>query len=112
MPGLLRDRYFEYLPDQAWDLVTGEVVSAGSARDEEGDVRSPEGALSELLEHGVEGTPRWVVTTARPTDWLTETRAIAAEARHRGYVAVSVDVLLRARLLLGGELQTRAMVLI
>ena len=112
MAGLLRDRYFEYAPDQAWDLMTGAAVSSLAALEPEGASPSAPGALVELLEHGVEGAPRWVVADASASEWPMQARAAAFEARQRGYVAIGVNVFLRMRLLLVDHLRTRAIVLV
>src|SRR6185503_12280639 len=95
MAALLRDRYFEYLPDRAWDLVTGESVQHGAVPDDDRAAGHPSGALAELLEHGIDGTPRWVTATTT-ANWSRQVRLIAAEARRRGYVAIAADVFLRA----------------
>ena len=113
MAGLLRDRYFEYAPDRAWDLVTGEAVSPiGETQDDDGESRPAFEPLIELLDHGREGWPRWFALDATPQQWRLRARLAAAAARRRGYVAIAVDVFLRMRTLLADELRTRAMVLI
>ncbi len=112
MPGLLRDRYFEYAPNRAWDLVTGETVSA---QIEEGQLHASDpasGPLIELLDHGVDGMPRWIVSGAGGVEWRKEARRAANEARHRGYVPIAVEIFLRTRLLLTEHLRTRALLLI
>jgi DNA-binding NtrC family response regulator/tetratricopeptide (TPR) repeat protein len=110
MPRLLRDRYYEYAPNRAWDLVTGDVMSP-SAEESAGEVSSPASqALIELLENGTEGAPRWIVTATG--DWRTYLRATAGEARRRGYVPMGVEIFFRTRALLASELATRAIVLI
>ena len=112
MSGLLRDRYFEYAPDRAWDLVTGATVSSLVAQEEERSSGPAAAPLIELLDHGVEGVPRWVISEARAANWPAQVRLIASEARRRGYVPIGVSVFLRVRLLLAEELRTRAIVLI
>ena len=112
MPGLLRDRYFEYAPNRAWDLVTGETVSA---QIDEGHPHASDpvsGPLIELLDHGVDGMPRWIVSDAGAVAWHMEARSVANEARHRGYVPIAVDIFLRTRPLLTEHLRTRALFLI
>src|SRR5688572_11606830 len=112
MSGLLRDRYFEYAPNRAWDLVTGETVSA---QIEEGQPRASEpasGPLIELLDHGEDGMPRWIVSDAGGVEWRKETHRAARKARHRGYVPIAVEIFLRPRLLLTEHLRTRALLLI
>ncbi|HET9193959.1 MAG TPA: sigma 54-interacting transcriptional regulator [Vicinamibacterales bacterium] len=112
MPGLLRDRYFEYAPNRAWDLVTGETVSA---QIEEGQPHASDpasGPLIELLDHGIDGMPRWIVSGAGGVEWRKEIHRAAREARHRGYVPIAVEIFLRTRLLLAEHLRTRALLLI
>ena len=110
MAGLLRDRYFEYATNQAWDLVTGESVPADT-RDVDAAGRPPR-SLVEILEHGVEGSPRWIVSDTCSVNWRREARTIASEASRRGYVPVAVNVFLRRRLLIADDLRTRAIVLL
>jgi len=112
MAGLLRDRYFEYAPNRAWDLVTGEAVSTGREDGEDRASEAPPAAYVELLEHGAEGSPRRFTLDLGRLSWREHQRMAAAEARRRGYVAVALDVFFRIRLLLVDELRTRAMVLI
>ena len=111
MPGLLRDRYFEFAPNRAWDLVTGESVSPERCDDTAPRSRAP-GALIELLEHGVDGVPRWIASGRTAGPWRPLAAMIAAEASRRGYVPVAVDIFLRTRSLLASDLRTRAIVLI
>src|SRR4051794_13177392 len=88
---MLHDRYLHYDHDRVCDLVTGELGSLAAAgrEDEREDERSV-AALIELLEHGRDGTPRWVVADARsPHDAAVTRRRVAAAARRLGYVAVS-----------------------
>jgi DNA-binding NtrC family response regulator len=112
MPGLLRDRYFEFAPNRAWDLVTGEPVSARIEEDLTHASHPASGPLIELLDHGVDGMPRWIVSDAGAVEWRTEARLAAREACHRGYVPVAVEIFLRTRLLLTEHLGTRALLLI
>ncbi len=112
MAGLLRDRYFEYAPERAWDLVTGENVSAANASMPDLASGPAPGPLIELLDHGTEGSPRRFVLEAPAFHWRTCARLVAVEARRRGYVAMALDVFLRLRTLLAGDLCTRAIVLI
>jgi len=109
MAGLLHDRYFEYAPDQAWDLMTGAPVSSLVTSEPEGPSSA---ALIELFEHGVEGAPRWIVADATAAEWVEQSRVAASEARRRGYVAIGLHVFLRARRLLADDVRTRAIVLI
>jgi tetratricopeptide (TPR) repeat protein len=113
MAGLLRDRYFEYAPDRAWDLLTGESVSPpNEPQHDAGECCLACEPVIELLDHGREGSPRWFALEATPRQWRLRARSAAAAARRRGYVAIAVDVFLRMRLLLADDLSTRAMMLI
>ena len=112
MSGLLRDRYYEFAPDRAWDLVTGKPVSAQIEEQPPGATGPAPGPLIELLDHGVDGMPRWIVSETAAIEWRSEARRFAIEASGRGYVPVSVDIFLRTRLLLAEHLHTRALVII
>jgi DNA-binding NtrC family response regulator len=113
MARLLRDRYYEYSADQAWDLVTGESVGMAGLT---GRVPSREPSfapLVEVLEHGREGGPRWIVADVPTTRrWLQAVTRVAEDACGRGFVPIAADVYLRLRTLLGEELRDRALVLI
>src|SRR4029079_17601276 len=76
MGGLLRDRYFEYAPDKAWDLVTGEAVRT-DAHDESDARRPAPRSLVEVFEHGVDGSPRWIVLETNTTGWPAAHAAVA-----------------------------------
>jgi DNA-binding NtrC family response regulator len=112
MGGLLRDRYFEYTTNRAWDLVTGETVSPPMEEEPVYTSGPAAGAFVELLEHGVEGVPRWIVGNTSGPEWRVEARRMANEARRRGYVAIDLEIFLRARPLLLEHLRTRTVVLL
>ena len=112
MGGLLRDRYYEFAPDRAWDLVTGETVSTRIEEQTPRATGPAPGPLIEVLDHGVDGMPRWIVSRTAAMEWRKEARRAAIEASRRGYVPVSVDIFLRTRLLLAEHLHTRALVII
>src|SRR5688572_19380653 len=112
MPRLLHDRYLEYAPDRAWDLVTGDSLTNTSlALPHTRDARGL-APLIEVLEHGRDGTPRWIATDAQSRGLRFSVASAAAEASARGYVPVAVDVYLRLRRILVEELRDRALVLI
>jgi len=112
MAGLHRDRYYEYAPDRAWDLVTGDAITTRIDADDPPGPTPTLSPLIEVLEHGVEGAPRWVVVNVSARGWPARIHAVAAESRRCGYVAVAVDVYLRIRSLLAEALSTRALVLL
>ena len=95
-------------------------VGSGDRRADVAGVRGDEplvaapapGPLIELLDHGIDGSPRWIVMAANATEWRTHSRTVAVEARRRGYVPMALDIFLRTRLLLAEELRTRTLVLI
>jgi len=113
MSRLLHDRYYAYASEQAWDLATGESVpltDLTAPASTSGTITEP---LVEVLDHGREGEPRWVVveTSAGPAS-LAAARRIAEHARVRGLVPIAVDVYLRLRSLLDEELRHRTLMLI
>jgi hypothetical protein len=109
---LLHDRYYEYAPDRAWDLLTGKIVPLPANAAEVDHDRPSLSALIELLDHGQDGAPRWMVVQRTSESWRDQAEAAAADARRRGYVAMGVDVFLRIRVLLTEEISTRALMLI
>ena len=112
MSRLLHDRYYTYGPAHAWDLATGDSVRVDEIADEASEPPAP-ASLLEVLDHGREGQPRWVVadTTKGPRSVVVARRAAAA-ARARGYVPVAADVYLRLREVLDEHLQQRTLMLI
>jgi DNA-binding NtrC family response regulator/tetratricopeptide (TPR) repeat protein len=112
MARLLRDRYYEYAPDQAWDLATGDDVRLSQLQDQWPARDVSLAPLAEVLEHGRDGAPRWIVADAARDESATLVRAAAEEARRRGFVPIAADVYLRLRPLLAKELCDRALVLI
>src|SRR5688572_22159380 len=113
MARLLRDRYYEYAPDQAWDLATGECVAIDALSDE-APLREPSFApLVEVLAHGREGIPRWIVAEVPSVRACSlAVRRAADDARSHGFVPVAADVYLRLRTLLDDDLRDRAFLLI
>jgi DNA-binding NtrC family response regulator len=115
MARLLHDRYYAYAAEHAWDLATGESVSIAdlsraSAASAPVPVAEP---LTELLDHGRDGEPRWVVVeTAAGQTSLAVARRVAEQGRVRGFVPIAVDVYLRLRGLLDEELRHRTLLLI
>jgi DNA-binding NtrC family response regulator len=113
MGRLLHDRYFEYAPDRAWDLATGEQVATAHLPADHGHGRSSLAPLVEVLEHGVEGTPRWIVADVPARSRVAATvEAAAGTACRCGFVPIAADAYLRLRTRLAGELAERALLLL
>jgi two-component system response regulator HydG len=113
MSRLLHDRYYTYGPSHAWDLATGESRRVDQIVADEGAEPPAPAALVEVLDHGREGEPRWVVAdTAQGPRSAVVSRRVAAAARVRGYVPIAADVYLRLRDLLDTELAQRTLLLI
>src|SRR5262245_50437340 len=113
MSRLLHDRYYAYAAEHAWDLATGESVSLTDMTPPLPTSTALADALVEVLDHGREGEPRWVVVeTGAGAQSLAVARRIAEHARLRGLVPIAVDVYLRLRTLLEEELKHRTLMLI
>jgi DNA-binding NtrC family response regulator len=113
MGRLLHDRYFEYAPARAWDLATGEPVATAHLRAGQERANPSLASLIEVLEHGVEGTPRWIVADVPARSAVAPTVTAAADAaRRRGFVPIGADVYLRLRTVVGDELAGRALLLL
>jgi DNA-binding NtrC family response regulator len=112
MSRLLHDRYCAYGSTHAWDLATGESVRMDAiAHDDNEPPAAP--SLLEVLDHGREGEPRWIVAdTAHGPRSPIVARRVAAAARARGYVPIGADVYLRLREMLDADLAQRTLLLI
>jgi DNA-binding NtrC family response regulator len=113
MSRFLHDRYYVYGPSHAWDLATGERLRVDEiVADAAAEPPAPR-SLIEVLEHGREGEPRWVVadTTQGPRSPVVA-RRMADAARVRGYVPIAADVYLRLRDVLDADLSQRTLLLI
>jgi DNA-binding NtrC family response regulator/tetratricopeptide (TPR) repeat protein len=112
MSRLLHDRYYAYGSAHAWDLATGDSVRVDDIVVDQAAAPAP-AACVEVLEHGREGEPRWIVadTTTGPRSSQVA-RHVAAAARVRGYVPISADVYLRLRQVLDAEISQRPLLLI
>jgi DNA-binding NtrC family response regulator len=110
MPRLLRDRYLTGGDDCVWDLATGDTLPALPDRDDMPMPPAP--ALIELLDHGRDGAPRWIVIDASPEQAPAVVRRAAADASARGFVPIRCDLYQHARLLAGDDLVDRAVMLI
>jgi DNA-binding NtrC family response regulator len=113
MSRLLRDRYYECSTGQVWDLLTGETA-AGAVAADDGRRREPAFApLVEVLDHGRDGAPRWIVADMPAgRGWMAAVRGAAEDARARGFVPVAADLYLRMGTVLHEALAERALVLI
>ncbi len=112
MSRLLHDRYFEYGTTHAWDLATGDSICVDAIAADETEPPAPASFL-EVLDHGREGEPRWVVAdTAHGPRSPVLARRVAAAARVRGYVPIAAEVYLRLRETLDADLAQRALLLI
>jgi DNA-binding NtrC family response regulator len=119
MTRLLHDRYYMYADAQAWDLATGAAVRVNEL---EGGTRADGSAatfgppappsLTEVLDHGRECEPRWLILDGSPGDRPQIVERAAAAARGRGFVPIAADLYLRLRDLLREELEHRSLLLI
>ncbi len=114
MTRLLGDRYVMYDQTHACDLATGDEVRIDAiGQSEEPCGEEDLAALTELLEHGRDGTPRWVVAEAHDGAEVEEmTRRAASAARRRGFVTIAVRLYEGVRELIERELSDRALFLI
>ncbi|HEY7189895.1 MAG TPA: sigma 54-interacting transcriptional regulator [Vicinamibacterales bacterium] len=119
MTRLLHDRYYAYADAHAWDLATGVAVRVSGLKDARPDdvsgavlVQPAPPALTEVLDHGREGHPRWLILEGPAADRPLIIERAATAARDRGFVPVAADVYLRLRHLLREELQHRSLFLI
>jgi len=110
MTRLLRDRYLPCEHGQAWDLATGDLVSI----DGHDRIEAPSSPrLCEVLDHGREAEPRWVVSDARSSAHAAVlVRRVAADATARGFVPIAVEVYRRFRDVLCDEIAGRTLLLI
>jgi len=116
MTRLLHDRYYAYADAHAWDLATGAAVRvselATPGRADASLAQPPPSMLIEVLDHGREGEPRWLMLDGSPSDRPTLIEHAAVAARDRGFVPVAADVYLRLRDLLRHDLEHRALLVI
>jgi two-component system response regulator HydG len=111
MSRLLRDRYYTYSADRAWDLATGEKVSIDEVPNRAGV--QPLDTLVEVLDYGREGSPRWIALERSPGDRSDQIiRRAADDALSRGYIPIAVDLYLRLCDVLSESIQDRSLLLI
>ncbi|HEY9464063.1 MAG TPA: sigma-54 dependent transcriptional regulator [Vicinamibacterales bacterium] len=112
MSRLLHDRYCAYGSSHAWDLTTGASVRVDAIAADDCEPPAP-ASLLEVLEHGREGEPRWVVAdSANGPRSPVLIRRVASAARARGYVPIAADVYLRLRETLDADLAQRTLLVI
>ncbi len=115
MTRLLHDRYVVFDGTRGCDLVSGHEVmlDALPADDPALEVGSWELGISEVLDHGRDGEPRWLAVFARNgTQASAIGRRAAATARRHGFVAIAVDLYLKLCDVLREELADRTLLLI
>src|SRR5215211_4629909 len=106
MSRLLRDRYVTVDDRHAWDLASGEVIDTASTE----DVTSIDPSLAglvEVLEHGTEGVPRWVLVDQGMSSIDALVQRAANAAVRRGFVPISVGMYGRVRSAIADELRDR-----
>jgi DNA-binding NtrC family response regulator len=112
MARLVRDRYLPYDAQYAWDLVTGESVAADGPSNDDTSDEPPLEPLIEVLEHGREGMPRWIVADTGPRAQSSRLlRRAAADGRARGFVPIAVHLYARLRDTLEEDLRDRTLLL-
>jgi DNA-binding NtrC family response regulator len=97
------------------DLVSGDAVALDAlpAEDSPPEPGACELGLSEVLAHGRDGEPRWLVVDARNGIQAAAIgRRAAATARRAGFVAIAVEMYLRVCDVLREELAERTLMLI
>jgi hypothetical protein len=118
MVQLLHDRYIAYDDERCWDLSTGEMRRVGDVTEEacsHGRAAEPAALapLMEVLDHGCDGDPRWIVSDARNAAQAgAMARRAASSGRDRGFVPILVPLYLRFRRDLAEDLRDRALLLI
>src|SRR5688572_14164373 len=113
MTRLLHDRYYAYATEHAWDLATGESLPLTELTAIPAATEPVAEPLVELLDHGRDGEPRWVVVETRAgQSSLAVARRVAERARVRGFVPIAADVYLRLRSLLEQDFRHRTLLLI
>src|SRR5688572_21417355 len=104
MARLLHDRYVLFDGTRGCDLVTGREVTTHALADTRSIPNSQlnrgataqSTAIAEVLAHGRDGEPRWIVVDARNAGQASAiARQAAADARRCGLVAIGADMYLR-----------------
>jgi DNA-binding NtrC family response regulator len=112
MTGLIDDRYVPLGGESMRDLATGRVVriTGSRGRGARGVASNP--ALVDLLDHGCDGRPRWVVADLSGASAASAIDRAAEDACVRGYIPVALDVYVRRDPALDEVLRDRALLLI
>jgi DNA-binding NtrC family response regulator len=111
MSRLLRDRYVTVDDRHAWDLASGDVIEPSSA--EEVITIDPSlASLVEVLDHGIEGVPRWVSVDQGMSSVGVLVQRAASAAAQRGFVPISVPMYARVRDAIAEDLRERSLLLI
>jgi DNA-binding NtrC family response regulator/tetratricopeptide (TPR) repeat protein len=111
MTRLIADRFLPLGPGLLRDLATGEAVPEEHAAAAVAD--PPLSPLVELLDHGEEGAPRWIVIDTPSSNAAARTaRRAAADAQARGFVPIALNVFPYAREALESVLRDRSLLLI
>ena len=111
MSRLLRDRYVTVDDRHAWDLASGDVIEPPSA-EELISIDPSLAALVEVLDHGIEGVPRWVSVDQGMSSVGALVQRAATAAVQRGFVPISVRMYPRVRDAIADDLRERSLVLI
>ena len=121
MARLLHDRYVVFDRTRGCDLVTGREVTTHALENTRSipDSQSDRGAatqntvIAEVLAHGRDGEPRWIVADARSAGQAGSIgRQAAADARRCGLVAMGADLYLRLCDVLREDLADRTLLLV
>jgi DNA-binding NtrC family response regulator len=115
MTRLLHDRYVMFDEARGCDLVSGREITLDALPPEDSPLEgeSCELGLSEVLAHGRDGEPRWLVIDARNGIQATAIARRAAQvARRSGFVAMAVEMYLRLCDVLTTDLAERTLLLI
>jgi DNA-binding NtrC family response regulator len=112
MTQLIADRFLPAGPGLLRDLATGDTVPEHPGVPPPSD-DPPLSPLLELLDHGEEGAPRWVVVeTASADAAVRAARRVAADAQSRGFVPIALALFPHAREALEATLRDRSLLLI
>ncbi len=94
MTRVLGDRYVIGDQTHAYELATGEQVQLDAiGQHEEGCGEDDPAPLIEVLAHGRDGSPRWIVADARDeVEVEAMSRRVAVVARRKGFVPIALKL--------------------